>query len=135
MSEAVSKIKKRRGTAKRSITNLENRLNELEARVDVSPANRLESARQNKAQLSAYDADFRKLHLELVDLLETTDDLDREQLALDEHEDRVTSLSIRLQCIINTYTGSTPPAPSVLPRDVFMKRMQQVEHNTTTIGG
>ena len=133
MSREITNLKKRRGTVRASVTNLKNRVSELEARADIAPASRLESARQHKVKLTTHDSDFRKHHFELIDLLESTDDLDREQRVLDEHDDIVTSLFTRLECVINDHTGTT--LPSAPAREVFKKRMHQLQNNVAAVGG
>ena len=44
--------------------------------------------------------DFKRLHFAVVDLLEQQEDIEMEQAAFDEHEDRVGNLGDRLQRLV-----------------------------------
>ena len=62
----LSKLRRRRGVAKGSITRIENRLADLEGESDQP--NVRDSARQMLAKLKEHDADFKKNHLTLVEI-------------------------------------------------------------------
>ena len=64
----LSKLRRRRGVAKGSITRIETQLAELEG--DVDNPNIRDSVRQMLAKLKEHDADFKKNHLTLIDLTE-----------------------------------------------------------------
>ena len=48
-------------------------------------------------KLEVLDADFKTIHLQLVNLIDKEDELDYEQEKLDYHADDVASLTVRLQ--------------------------------------
>ena len=68
----LSKLRKRRGVAKGSITRIDTRLGTLEDDAD-RPGIR-DSARQMLAKLKEHDAEFRKIHLTLIDLIDEADE-------------------------------------------------------------
>ena len=69
MTEAeLTRIKRRRGVARSSITRLEKRLRELEA-IPNQPATP-DHAQELIVKLSTLDAEFKSYHLELIDLIE-----------------------------------------------------------------
>ena len=51
-------------------------------------------------KLEVLDADFKTIHLQLVNLIDKEDELDYEQEKLDYHADDVASLTVRLQQLI-----------------------------------
>ena len=99
---ALSKLRKRRGVAKGSITHLETRLKVLEGAADQP--NTRDSAKQMLAKLEEHNAGFMDAHLSLIDLIDDDDEegLEIEQLFLDEYEDFVASLTIHIQTLITS---------------------------------
>ena len=92
----ATNLQKRRGVIRASVTRLEKCLRELE----TEPANPGvgESAKQLAAKLVTLDADFKSLHLQLVDLLnESGKEMEREQDILDKYDDDIATISITLQ--------------------------------------
>ena len=89
----------RGGVAKGSITRIDTRLGTLEDNAD-RPGIR-DSARQMLAKLKEHDAEFRKIHLTLIDLIDEPDEetLLTEQATLDEHDDLVASLTVRIMTL------------------------------------
>jgi hypothetical protein len=89
-SEPTSTNRKRKGVVRASVTRLLARVSELEH----------DTARRLQQKLEELDSDFKTYHLAVVDL---TDDeaLDTEQAMLDEHDDKVTDLSARLQQLVS----------------------------------
>ena len=90
----LSVNRKRRGVARASITRMRARILDLETKERSSPVG-LETARRLKQKLEDLDSDFKSHHYAIVDLIEEGT-MDAEQTTLDEHDDRVTDLSIRL---------------------------------------
>ena len=92
--------------ARSSITRLEKRIRELEAIPDL-PAT-ADHAQELTAKLGALDAEYKSYHFELVDLINDDDEdsLEREQEALDKHDDTITDMNIRLKrlCLVTTPT-------------------------------
>ena len=94
MSETqdISKLRRRRGVAKASITRIENR----------------DFARQMLAKLKEHDADFKRIPRTIIDLLDDNETLATEQALLDEHDDIVASLTVRIMALADsTNTTST----------------------------
>ena len=101
MAADSATLKRRRGIARGSLTRLKTRVGELEARDDLSRS--LEEARRLLQRLDAIDSDFKSNHLALIDAIEDEGELDKEQGILDDHDDDVTDLTIRLNRIISTH--------------------------------
>ena len=83
----LSKLKKRRGVVRASNTRLGNRLKDMEAAPDAAGVG--DRAKQLTSQLEALDKDFKSLHFDVVDLIDSgaTADLEKEQDILDSHDD------------------------------------------------
>ena len=62
-------------------------------------------------KLNSLEAEFRSYHLAVEDLVEE-DALEGEQAILDEHDDRVSRLVVRVQQLVSTVTQAVV-APSV----------------------
>ena len=86
----LTKLGRRRGVAKGSMTRIDARLGTLEGETDHP--NTRDSARQMLAKLKEHDAEFRKIHLTLIDLIDDDEAVIAEQATLDEHDDLVASL-------------------------------------------
>ena len=88
---------RRRGVTHSLITRLEKRLCELEAISDQPTTT--DHAQELTVKLETLDVDFKAYHLQLVDLLDEGEDevLEREQEILDEHDDLVADMNIRLK--------------------------------------
>ena len=73
------------------------------------------------------DSDFKSHHYAIVDLIEEGA-MDAEQTTLDEHDDRVTDLSIRLQQLITRLSaGSIAPTAEASSHQILSKRFDRVE--------
>lgn len=88
----LAKIRRRRGVSKGSITRIETRIHQLEGESDQP--NIRETARQMLAKLKEHDADFKKNHLSLIDLVDNEEILTSEQATLDEHDNLVAALTV-----------------------------------------
>ena len=100
-----SKLLRRRGVAKGLITCIESRLTDLEG--DSDRPNVCDSARQMLTKLKEHDADFRKNHLTLINLMDDDETLITEQSTLDEHDDLVVALTVRIVMLADSTTTST----------------------------
>ena len=87
--------RKRRGVVKASITRLSSRLKELESKAE-EPATH-DHAQRLATRLDTLDAEFKTHHFALIDLIDDEETLGKEQDALDQHDDDVTTLAVRLQ--------------------------------------
>ena len=101
---ALSTHRRRRGVAKASITRLTTRLKDLESNAD-QPAT-ADHARRMQIKLDALDTEFRNHHHDIVDLVADETALSKEQETLDDHDDIVAELSVRVTHLINMCTFS-----------------------------
>lgn len=123
MAAELPKLRKRRGVAKASITRIDTRLGTLEG--DAEHPSTRDSARQMLAKLKEHDAEFRKLHLTVIDLTDDEEALIAEQAVLDDHDDVVASLTVRILALVD----STRPASAttVSGRDLLLRRCDRLE--------
>ena len=119
----LAKIRRRRGVAKGSITRIETRLHELEGE-SGQPSTR-DAARQLLAKLKEHDADFKRNHLALIDLVDDDDTLTGEQAALDAHDDLVAILTVRVMAFADAATRSS--STEVSARELLVRRCTRVE--------
>lgn len=119
---ALSNGKKRRGVVRSSITRLEGRVAELEAKGELSAGDRL-SAQTLARRLESLDSDFKTYHFAIVDLV---DDPSTEQDVIDNHDDKAADLTVR----INRLTARTPDSPAVgnSPGRRLAKRLDHIEN-------
>ena len=94
-----SSNRRRRGVVRASITRLDCRITELEEQDGASPGTRL-SAQRMLQKLGELDMEFKAYHLAMIDLIED-DALEAEQIVLDEHDDKVAYLTMRVQQLIS----------------------------------
>ena len=98
----LATLRRRRGIPKASITRLTTKLNELEAQSHEPSTVNL--ARRMPQRLDSLDAEFKKHHYALIDAIEEADEetLSKEQDELDQHDDLITDLSMRIEKLITT---------------------------------
>lgn len=103
----IPMIKKRRSTVRGSITKLVTRLEALEAKADQPTM--YDHAQELTKKLESLDAEFRKYHYELIDLIDETDDttLTREQAILDDHDELMEDLNVRARKLVMVSSAST----------------------------
>ena len=95
--------KKRRRVTKASLTKLSTKLTELEANPDA-----LRIVQGLTSKLKTLDAEFKTHQLAIIDLTDDDDDgLAAEQQELDDHDDRASELTIRIQRLISALSPST----------------------------
>ena len=102
----ITNNRKRRSVVRASVTRLDTRVGELEGKGEALSPGDVRIAQQLRKRLSSLDADFRSYHFAIIDLVDE-DSLEVEQRVLDEHDDRVADLAIRLQQLT--------PNPTVAP--------------------
>lgn len=108
MSTNASSLRKRRGVIRASITRLEKRLKDLETTPDKFGVG--DSAKQLVTKLEGLDTDFRALHFQLIDLMEEdSGEIEQEQDTLDEHDDNIAALSVRLKQLTIKPSGGGMP--------------------------
>ena len=90
----MSTLRKRRGVLRGSVTRIDTRIQELED--NGAQPDTFARAQQLITKLEALDRDFKKLHMQVVDHLDQ-EELEKEQLVLDDHDDKVSNQLLRLQ--------------------------------------
>ncbi len=105
----ASNLRKRRGVLRASITRLGGRLTELEGTVDQPRT--ADHAKQLLNKLQSIESDFKKLHFELIDLIDEEDEdaMETEQGVIDKFDDDVSDITIRLEVLMTvTPLGAVP---------------------------
>ena len=125
--QTLSTKRKRRGVVRASLTRLDMRVAELEGRVDISMGDRL-AAQQLLLKLDTLDADFKLYHFAIVDLVDD-ELLEMEQGVLNEHDDRVADLALRIQQLYSESTPSSPSTSSLDPRVRLTKRLRRLDRD------
>ena len=99
--------RKKRGVVRRSITNLGKRLIELEGLADKNEA--FHHAQRLSTRLVALDTEFKTVQYDLISTINETDDaaIASEQQALDEHDEMIDTLSVRIQRLLDGTNSST----------------------------
>ena len=100
MSETITKLRRRQGVVRSSITRLEKRVSKIE-RASGNPETP-SHAHEMLVKLNALDTEFHTHHMELIDsvneevLQADGDFLEKEQDIIDEHDDIDSDIRIRL---------------------------------------
>ena len=117
----VSTLRKRRGVV-RPITRLAGRIKELESKADQPIT--IDAARHAKEKL---ESQFNVHHFSVIDVIDEGDDttLGKEQDILDEHDDEVSALTIRLQKLITTCSSISAPDARKMP----VRKLTRLEKN------
>ena len=124
---------KRRGVASGRLTRLDTRLRDLEKRDDLSLAVCLESARQMRPKIASINSEFREHHSALVDMLDDDGELDKQQRVIDNHDDQVTNISARVECLINCLSALPPTRLSMDQRNVSLRFLHQVDKGLSKV--
>ena len=124
--ETERALSRRRGVAKASITRLSTRLKDLEA--DVSQPATIDHAQRMQQKLDTLDADFRAHHHNIVDLTDSEDSLAREQDVLDEHDDLVAELAVRIKQLITACSSS-----DTTPHKIAARRLAHVRKTLSDV--
>uniref|UniRef100_A0A1X7VKF3 DUF5641 domain-containing protein n=1 Tax=Amphimedon queenslandica TaxID=400682 RepID=A0A1X7VKF3_AMPQE len=120
-------LRKKRGVIRSSITRLGTKLKELEDSSHLPTTTG--QAEQIAAKLHKLDAEFKDLHLQIVDVTEAEDDLEREQDILDKHDDRISDFQLRVSEVC---TASSTRTPVDAPEKVIIsRRLSRLEKNLT----
>ena len=124
----LTKIRRRRGVVCSSITRLEKRLWELEA-ILSQPAT-ADHAQELTAKLAVLDAEYKSYHLELIDLVEDSEVLEKEQDMFDNHDNAITDMNIRLKRLCSIATSSSTDQQRMSSR-----KLAHLERGILTIQG
>ena len=122
----VSTVKKRRGVVRASITRLATKLRDLKEMTDQPMTPDLVQAMTQK--LNTLDAEFRKYHFELIDLIDDEETLAKEQETLDSHDDNVSALSTQMkQLMMACFSADSSK------RKISSKKLSRLENNITSM--
>ena len=123
----ISVLRKRRGIVRASITRLTNRIKELERKVDQPST--FDLTKRDKDKLELLDSEFQVHHYTVVDVLDKDEDLAKEQEVLDEHDDTIAELAIRIQKLISICSAPSDPNP----RKIQSQRLARLEKSLSTV--
>ena len=127
MAQDPTILRKRRGVVRASITRLFTRLKDLESKADQPTT--LDLARQISQKLESLDSDFKLHHYALIDLIDDTESMLKEQDILDGHDDEMATLSTRIKRLIAVCDSSSEFGP----RKIASRRLVRLERNLFTI--
>ena len=97
---SASSLRQRRGFVRASLTKLNTRVGQLEAKAGEPGTTDL--VQQAKLKLEKLDSEFKARHYDLLNELKEEAELETEQATLDSHDDEVALLSVRLEKLIAT---------------------------------
>ena len=111
------------------MTRLSGRVKELESKVDQPTT--IDVARRTKDKLESLDSEFKMHHFAVIDVIDEKDAtaLGKEQDILDEHDDEVSALTVRLQKLITTCTSIADPDVRKIPS----RKLTRLEKNLTSM--
>ncbi len=101
-ARAISNLRKRRGVAKSSVTRLITRTERIEA--EAAP----DTGRNAKQLLAKLQDATERIHMSLVDAIDTDEELEAEQTVLDELLDTSEDLAARIQTVIDSNDKLSP---------------------------
>ena len=90
---------------------------------------RLDHAQGMTRKLDSLDSEFRTHHHAFIDLIDDEETLQKEQSTLDEHDDFVAELAVRIQQLI---TVCTPPSDAS-PRKIASRRLSHLQKSLSSI--
>ena len=132
-AKEIEAARRRRGFPRRTITKASNTIKDLERRsTDPDVPRAADRALRN---IENADVDFKKLHLATIELIESEEDLVKEQAILDEHEAIVEDLIGRVTRLLIVDPGTTAATPdpdprrtaAPDPRRIATKRLERIE--------
>ena len=124
----LTKLKRRRGVSKASITRIRSRIEELEGLGDHPST--AENAKQLASKLESLESEFKSYHFQIVDLVEEDEEaLSREQDILDNHDDQVAAMSVRIKKLCSS---ATPTRSSTVNKNVLLARKLEHLHGCIT---
>ncbi len=105
----ISALKRRRGTVKANITRLATKVAELKDKEPIPTI--VTHAQQLSKRLDNLDSDYKTRQFAVLNVVEDEDQLTMEQETLDQHDDDVADLSLRLMDLARS-TALTPSLSS-----------------------
>ena len=125
---ALSSSRKKRGVVRASLTKLRTRLDELEATINLPDT--IDHVKRLCLRLQTLAEDFKLHHYAIVELVDDEEDSRREQEVLDEHDEEVSRLAIRLEKLSTTCSSSGPDQLKIP-----LKRLKHLEKALSTVYG
>ena len=125
-TRSLFKCKKRRGIARASITRFNTKLKDLESKADQ--AGTFDLAQQIKLKLESLDKDFKTYYYALVDLIDDEATLASEQETLDNYDDEMAILAVRVQQLI---TLSASPSSDTDPRKIVSRTNSSIQESAS----
>ena len=129
----LTSAKRRRGVVKASVTRLEDRIRTLELKRELSHADKITIERLMK-KIDEHDAQFKEYHLAIVDLSEGEEQLKLEQATLNNHDDRVTDFTDRLQVLL-AKRDAVPPVDSATSTPPLGKQLDRIKRKIIGVQG
>ena len=127
MAQDPTTLGKRLGVVRASITRLFTLLKDLESKADQPPT--LDLTRQMSQKLESLDSDFKLHHYALIDLIDDTESMLKEQNILDGHDDKMAILSTHIKRLIVVCDSSS----ELGPRKTASQRLVRLERNLFTV--
>ena len=130
---SAQRCKRRRGSAKASITKLTSKLIELEGQErDQSVSNH---AQQLLKRLESLDTGFKTHHFAILNALEDEEEVEAAQEEIDKHDDDVMNLSLRLQALSTPTTEMSPAVEVRSPPDgtLVSRRLAQLQARLSSV--
>ena len=127
MAQDPTILRKKRGVVRASITQLFTRLKDLESKADQPTT--LDLARQMSQKLESLDSDFKLHHYALIDLIDNTESMLKEQDILDGHDVEMATLSTRIKRLIAVCDSSSEFGLC----KIASRRLVRLERNLFTI--
>ena len=114
---------------KASITRIAKNLRDLESKADDPSI--LDHAQRIAKRLEELDLEFKEHHGVLIDLIEDDDEdvMEKEQEALDEHDDEVSLLTVRVQKLVSVV--ETAPDPNACK--IFLRRLTLLQRTLSPV--
>ena len=125
---AISNGRKKIGTVKASITRLLARIGELETAIDQLDT--LDHSQCSLIRLETLNSEYKVHYFALIDLIEDKAVLQREQENLDNHDDIVSNLSVRIHWLINSCTTATM-GPDI--HKTSLRRLKHLQKNLSAV--
>ena len=119
---------RRRGVVKASIAKLVERMLELERKFELMHSDRL-AAQRLQQKLTGLDGEFKRYHLSIVDLIDNNEDLESEQAAMDDHDDKLKVTGLFNRPARLAMLEEHEEKVRLDPREHLRKRLQHLEHN------
>lgn len=124
--------RKRRGVVHASMTRLDTRVGELEAKAEALSPGDVRVAQQLLQRLGSLDSDFKAYHFAVIDVIDP-ESLEAEQSILDEHDDKVANLTVRLQQLTSEAATVSRPSGTSSPSRLLAKRLTHLETGLQTV--